>query len=189
MLGFYLSWAAGVTWEPTGISHPLEALEELKAGGMAGSQCPAQSRGLRGTETLTSIPLSPTLFLPGPCLGAAGQEQLRGSAGCTSTGTLKFFDAVQHFKTGNAYVGSAQELAWPSEESNQRTHPDGNNLVGEIQVLFSGIKSLAEFIMWHTQIYLHNTSGEQAAVKATSSITWFQLCCCPVFNYYTRTVC
>lgn len=113
----------------------------------------------------------------------------RGSAGSTSTGTLRFFDAVRHFATGSAYIGLAQELAWPSEESNQRTHPDGNNLVGEIQVFFSGIKSLAEFIMWHTQICLHNTSGEQAAVKAASSITWFQLCCCPVFNYYTRTVC
>lgn len=167
----------------------FRGLEELKAGGMAGSQCPAQPRGLRRTEKLTPIPLSPTLFLPGPCPSAAGQEELRGSAGSTSTGTLRFFDAVRHFATGSAYIGLAQELAWPSEESNQRTHPDGNNLVGEIQVFFSGIKSLAEFIMWHTQICLHNTSGEQAAVKAASSITWFQLCCCPVFNYYTRTVC
>lgn len=37
----------------------FRGLEELKAGGMAGSQCPAQPRGLRGTEKLTPIPLSP----------------------------------------------------------------------------------------------------------------------------------
>lgn len=37
--------------------------------------------------------------------------------------------------------------------------------------LFSGIKSLVQFRMWHTQTSMHNVSGQQPAVKAADSST------------------
>lgn len=157
-LGFYLSWAAGVTWEPTGFltfqrlwkSSLPSAGRELKAGGMARSQCPARAKGLRQNRAAhpnSSLPRSVTnlaLVSVWP-LPRHSRQRL-----CwRHIHRHPLLDAVQPFATRSAaHVRLAEQLARPSKELDPRTDSEGNNSERNTRVFFSGIQFLVQCVAY-----------------------------------------
>lgn len=138
------------------------------------------------TKQPTPIPPSPALWLtclrspPGLCPGTAEQEEISSSSGSTSPGALSLMQlsTCQY----SICTASCKEAVWPSEESRELILMEIIRRANYNFVLFcfAGINSLDQFSEWHTQVCLHNASGEHPAVKAAHSITvllFGYLCC------------